>query len=143
MFIYSEILTFLMICNSNYYLLIYFSLLTHKLCTPFFILQWNCKYFHWLKHSWKSYVVLYVFFFRTQLEDGQLCTSAMCVLEKTQNQLHLLHKYKKCIIRIHFPNRLVLQTIFKSTETILDIIDFVRKYLVDESLDFCLCKSCQ
>jgi len=61
-------------------------------------------------------------------------------LEKTQNQLNLLHKYNKCIIRIHFPNRLVLQTIFKSTETVLDVIDFIRKYLIDESLDFSLCK---
>lgn len=80
------------------------------------------------------------FYFRTQMEDSQLCTSAMRVLEKTQNQLNLLHKYKKCIVRIHFPNRLVLQTIFKSTETVLDIIQFVQKYLVDESLDFNLCK---
>ncbi|KAL5243257.1 hypothetical protein ACI65C_010667 [Semiaphis heraclei] len=75
---------------------------------------------------------------RAQLEDGQLCTSAMRELEKTQNQLNLLHKYKKCIIRIHFPNRLVLQSIFKSTETVLDIINFIRKYLINESLDFCL-----
>jgi len=62
-------------------------------------------------------------------------------LEKTQHQLNLLHKYKKCIIRIHFPNRLVLQTVFKTTETVLDIINYVRKYLVDESLDFSLCKT--
>ncbi|XP_025204254.1 tether containing UBX domain for GLUT4 isoform X2 [Melanaphis sacchari] len=75
---------------------------------------------------------------RAQLEDGQLCTSAMRELEKTQNQLNLLHKYKKCIIRIHFPNRLVLQTIFKSTETVLDVINFIRKYLIDESLNFSL-----
>ncbi|XP_060842110.1 tether containing UBX domain for GLUT4 [Rhopalosiphum padi] len=75
---------------------------------------------------------------RAQLEDGQLCTSAMRELEKTQIQLNLLHKYKNCIIRIHFPNRLVLQTIFKSTETVLDIINFIRKYLIDESLEFCL-----
>lgn len=66
----------------------------------------------------------------------------MRVLEKTQSQLNLLHKYKKCIIRIHFPNRLVLQSVFKSTETVLDIIHFVQKYLIDESLDFYLCKSC-
>lgn len=75
---------------------------------------------------------------RAQFEDGQLCTSAMRELEKTQNQLNLLHKYKKCIIRIHFPNRLVLQTIFKSTETVLDIMNFIRKYLVDEFLEFYL-----
>lgn len=64
----------------------------------------------------------------------------MRVLEKTQNQLNLLHKYKKCIIRIHFPNRLVLQSVFKTTETVLEVINFVRKYLVDESLEFYLCK---
>lgn len=61
-------------------------------------------------------------------------------LEKTQNQLNLLYKYKKCIIRIHFPNRLVLQSVFKTTETISDIMHFIRTYLVDKSLDFYLCK---
>lgn len=64
----------------------------------------------------------------------------MRVLEKTQNQLNLLHKYKKCIIRIHFPDRLVLQSIFKTTETVSDIVNFIRKYLLDESLDFQLCE---
>lgn len=82
-----------------------------------------------------------LFHFRSQLEDGQLCTSAMRVIEKTQNQLNLLHRYKKCIIRIHFPDRLVLQTVFRSTETVLDIINFIQKYLVDESLEFSLCKN--
>lgn len=62
-------------------------------------------------------------------------------LEKGQNLLNLLHKYNKCIIRIHFPNRLVIQTVFRPTETVLDITNFVRKYLVDESLDFYLCMS--
>lgn len=65
----------------------------------------------------------------------------MRILEKTNNQLKLLHKYKKCIIRIHFPNRLVLQSVFKTTETVLDVINFIRNYLVDETLEFCLCKS--
>jgi len=60
--------------------------------------------------------------------------------EKAQNQLNLLHKYKKCIIRVHFPNRLVLQSVFKTTETVSDIIMFIRKYLVNKSLDFYLCK---
>lgn len=77
---------------------------------------------------------------RSQYEDGQLCTSAMRILEKTNNQLKLLQKYNKCIIRIHFPNRLVLQSVFKTTEKVLDVINFIRKYLVDESLEFCLCK---
>ncbi|XP_025423106.1 tether containing UBX domain for GLUT4 isoform X2 [Sipha flava] len=75
---------------------------------------------------------------RSQYEDGQLCTSAMRIIEKTNNQLKLLQKYNKCIIRIHFPSRLVLQSVFKTTETVLDVINFIRKYLVDESLEFCL-----
>lgn len=70
-----------------------------------------------------------------------LCTSAMREIENAQNLLNILHKYSMCVIRIHFPNRLVLQSVFKSTETVLDIINFVRKYLVDDSLDFCLCMS--
>lgn len=80
------------------------------------------------------------FYFRAQFEDGQLSTSSMREFEKTQNQLNILHKYNKCIIRIHFPNRLVLQTVFKSSESVLDVINFIRKYLIDESLEFSLCK---
>ncbi|XP_050425420.1 tether containing UBX domain for GLUT4 [Adelges cooleyi] len=74
--------------------------------------------------------------YRSQLEDGQLCTNAMRVLQKTQNQLNLLYQYKKCIVRVHFPNRLVLQSVFKSTENVSDVISFLRKYLVDGSMEF-------
>lgn len=84
---------------------------------------------------------LMLFYFRSQLEDGQLCTSEMRKIEKTQNKLTLISRYRKCIIRIHFPDRLVLQTVFESMETVLDIIKFIRKYLVDESLEFTLCKN--
>lgn len=93
-----------------------------------------------LRHYCYLLLLYFIYHFSAQYEDGQLCTSAMRELEKAQNQLNLLHKYKKCIVRIHFPNRLVLQSVFKSTETVLDIINFIRKYLVDESLNFSLCK---
>ncbi|XP_050526439.1 tether containing UBX domain for GLUT4-like [Daktulosphaira vitifoliae] len=74
--------------------------------------------------------------YRSQLDDGQLCTNAMKELEKTQNQLNILHKYKKCIVRIHFPDRLVLQSVFKPTDSIGDVTNFIRKYLINESMDF-------
>ncbi|XP_050520416.1 tether containing UBX domain for GLUT4-like [Daktulosphaira vitifoliae] len=72
--------------------------------------------------------------YRSQLDDGQLSTNAMKELEKTQNKLNILHKYKKCIVKIHFPDRLVLQSVFKPTESIGDVTNFIRKYLINITL---------
>ena len=47
------------------------------------------------------------------------------------SKLTLLNKYRRCILRIQFPSPdcLVLQGTFLITETISDVVNFVRKYL--------------
>ena len=73
--------------------------------------------------------------------NAPLQTSAQRELEKNKAQLSMLNKYKKVVIRIQFPNQLVLQGLFKPIETIQDVIDFVKIYLEHPETDFSLCKN--
>ncbi|CAL1284646.1 unnamed protein product [Larinioides sclopetarius] len=63
------------------------------------------------------------------------------LLTKDQRQRKVLDKlaqYKKTVIRVYFPERLVLQAVFQTTETVQDVHDFVRNYLEDRNLNFYL-----
>lgn len=71
---------------------------------------------------------------RKELEEKPLETS---VLRQRRQQLQLL-SYQFSIIRIYFPNRIVLQGIFLPTETIADVMKFVQKFLNSENIDFYL-----
>lgn len=77
---------------------------------------------------------------RLQLENGQLMTSAMRELEESKRQLSRLNTYRNAIIRVQFPDRTVLQGTFKPSEDIAAVIDFIRSYLEDESINFYICK---
>lgn len=70
------------------------------------------------------------------MANSPLMTSALRKLEDSKNQLRQLNKYKKAIIRIQFPDRTVLQGTFTPIETISDVIQFVREYLDDRSVQF-------
>ncbi|XP_067120877.1 tether containing UBX domain for GLUT4 [Centruroides vittatus] len=71
---------------------------------------------------------------RRELEEKPLETST---LRERRQQTQLL-SYKFSIIRIYFPDRFVLQGIFLPTETIGDVMKFVRKFLNRENTDFYL-----
>ncbi|KAL1517772.1 hypothetical protein ABEB36_001495 [Hypothenemus hampei] len=73
---------------------------------------------------------------RHELENQVLRTSQLRSLEESKNQLRQLNRYKRAIIRVQFPDRIVVQGTFKPTETVQDIINFIRTYLEDESMDF-------
>lgn len=77
---------------------------------------------------------------RHEMENAQLMTSALRNLEESKKQLRLLNKYKQTVIRIHFPDRTVLQGVFTPTDTIADIVSFVRQYLEEPDTDFYLCR---
>lgn len=49
-----------------------------------------------------------------------------------------MEKYKTTVIRIFFPGRLALQATFKSSETVSDIMAFVRKFILQRIGDFYL-----
>ncbi|CAG9771038.1 unnamed protein product [Ceutorhynchus assimilis] len=73
---------------------------------------------------------------RHELENQVLKTSQLRTLEESKKQLRNLNKYKRAIIRVQFPDRTVVQGTFKPTETVRDVLDFVKGYLEDQNIDF-------
>ncbi|XP_058793588.1 tether containing UBX domain for GLUT4 isoform X2 [Phymastichus coffea] len=75
---------------------------------------------------------------QSTLEETPLLTEAQRELEKNKGRLHRLYKYQETIIRIQFPNQLILQGRFRPLENIQAVKDFVRKYLENPESDFTL-----
>nr|XP_014087003.2 tether containing UBX domain for GLUT4 [Bactrocera oleae] len=71
-------------------------------------------------------------------EDAPLLTERLRQLEGQKTMLNKIAQYKNCVIRIQFPDRLVLQGIFKPIDKVSDVMDFVRKFLHDDQADFYL-----
>lgn len=71
--------------------------------------------------------------------EDPLLTAKFREAEKEKERNEALQQYKTTIMRIQFPDRLVLQGKFKSTESISDIYEFVKKFL-DQDFKFHLCK---
>ncbi|XP_039958499.1 tether containing UBX domain for GLUT4 [Bactrocera neohumeralis] len=69
-------------------------------------------------------------------EDAPLLTERLRQLEGQKTMLNKIAQYKNCVIRIQFPDRLVLQGIFKPIDKVSDVMDFVRKFLHDDQADF-------
>lgn len=77
--------------------------------------------------------------FRAQQTNQPLETKRLREMREAKEAEKLRAKYKKCLLRINFPNeRLVLQATFDIDETIAAAIDFVRQYLIDPELGFYL-----
>lgn len=75
---------------------------------------------------------------RAELEDAPITTSAMRELEASKQVLNNLSRYKKSVIRIYFPDQLVLQGTFAPHETVGSVAQFVRGFLCDPELHFYL-----
>ncbi|XP_046995086.1 tether containing UBX domain for GLUT4 [Schistocerca americana] len=75
---------------------------------------------------------------RAELEDAPITTSAMRELEASKQVLNNLGRYKKSVIRIYFPDQLVLQGTFAPHETVSTVAQFVRGFLCDPELQFYL-----
>lgn len=69
-------------------------------------------------------------------EDAPLLTSNLRELERQKAMLAKLNQYKDCVLRIQFPNRYVLQGIFKPHEPISRVEEFVRGFLVKSNEEF-------
>lgn len=87
------------------------------------------------KHLLKDAVRL-----RAELEEAPLLTLAQRKLDEDKRVLHNLHKYRRTVIRIQFPDQLVLQGIFGPLETVETIKNFVKIYLTDPNAEFVLCE---
>lgn len=73
------------------------------------------------------------------LDDAPLLTARMRAMHQTGQTLVNLNRYKKAVIRIQFPDRLVLQGTFAPIDTVQMVMDFIRPYLENDKIDFHLC----
>lgn len=73
---------------------------------------------------------------RQEIEDAPFLTAAQRQLTKEQKKLEQLHKYRRAVIRIQFPDQLVLQGIFGPLEKVQAVKDFIKDYLCDPESDF-------
>ncbi|NWT05792.1 ASPC1 protein, partial [Mionectes macconnelli] len=72
--------------------------------------------------------------FLKRLEEAPLMTKSL-----RESQLkEKLKRYPKVVLRVHFPDRHVLQGFFHPSETVGDLRDFVRSHLADAELPFYL-----
>uniref|UniRef100_A0A7M4FUC8 ASPSCR1 tether for SLC2A4, UBX domain containing n=1 Tax=Crocodylus porosus TaxID=8502 RepID=A0A7M4FUC8_CROPO len=71
---------------------------------------------------------------RKRLEETPLMTKSM---RETQMK-EKLERYPKVVLRVHFPDRHVLQGFFRPSETVGDLRGFVRGHLADAELPFYL-----
>ncbi|XP_044759451.1 tether containing UBX domain for GLUT4 [Coccinella septempunctata] len=71
-------------------------------------------------------------------EGGPLLTAALRQLEESKKQLRHLSKYRKCIIRILFPDRVILQGVFAPKDSIKTVSEFVKEHLAVANIPFYL-----
>ncbi|XP_061866537.1 tether containing UBX domain for GLUT4 isoform X2 [Colius striatus] len=71
---------------------------------------------------------------RKRLEEAPLMTKSLREAQLKEK----LERYPKVALRVHFPDRHVLQGFFLPSETVGVLRDFVRRHLADEDLPFYL-----
>jgi len=69
-------------------------------------------------------------------DDAPLLTAKLRELERQKAMLAKLNQYKDCVLRIQFPDRFVLQGMFKPHEPLSKVEDFVREFLVQPGEQF-------
>lgn len=70
------------------------------------------------------------------LDEAPLMTSELRQLEDSKKVLNDLARFRVTVIRVQFPDRYILQGIFKLHETVADVRAFVTGFLQDSNLDF-------
>ncbi|XP_035198139.1 tether containing UBX domain for GLUT4 isoform X1 [Oxyura jamaicensis] len=71
---------------------------------------------------------------RKRLEEAPLLTSSLREVQMKEK----IERYPKVVLRVHFPDRHVLQGFFQPSETVGILRDFVRSHLADADLPFYL-----
>ncbi|KAH8355944.1 hypothetical protein KR200_003723 [Drosophila serrata] len=69
-------------------------------------------------------------------DDAPLLTAKLRELERQKTMLAKLNQYKDCVLRIQFPDRFVLQGIFKPHEQLGKVEEFVRQFLAQPGEQF-------
>lgn len=73
------------------------------------------------------------------LEDAPLMTKQMREMHETSKVLCALNQFPVTRLRVYFPDNNVIQAAFKPTETVAQVMDFIRQFLSDPNAEFCLC----
>jgi len=76
--------------------------------------------------------------YRENLEDAPLLGQKYRALEREKVILKRLHDHPNTAVRIRFPDRFVMQGIFRTSDTIGSIKSWIRQFLSDEMLEFYL-----
>ncbi|XP_052900762.1 tether containing UBX domain for GLUT4 [Anopheles moucheti] len=71
-------------------------------------------------------------------EDAPLLTGELRELERNQQLLSNMSRYRQAVIRVQFPDRHILQGVFQVYETVGHVMEFVRRYLADSNEPFYL-----
>ncbi|XP_053660474.1 tether containing UBX domain for GLUT4 [Anopheles marshallii] len=71
-------------------------------------------------------------------EDAPLLTGELRELERNQQLLTNMNRYRQAVIRVQFPDRHILQGVFQVYESVGHVMEFVRRYLADSKQPFYL-----
>ncbi len=77
---------------------------------------------------------------RETLEDAPFKGQKLRELEKETSILSSLHDHPNTAIRVRFPDRRILQGIFRTSDTVSNIKAWLSPFLSNPSMDFYLCK---
>ncbi|XP_017073654.1 tether containing UBX domain for GLUT4 [Drosophila eugracilis] len=69
-------------------------------------------------------------------DEAPLLTAKLRELERQKNMLAKLNQYKDCVLRIQFPDRFVLQGMFKPHEPLSKVEEFIREFLAKPGENF-------
>uniref|UniRef100_A0A182PSV6 UBX domain-containing protein n=1 Tax=Anopheles epiroticus TaxID=199890 RepID=A0A182PSV6_9DIPT len=72
------------------------------------------------------------------LEEAPLLTGELRELERNQQLLSSMGRYRQAVIRVQFPDRHILQGVFQVYETVGHVVEFVRRFLADPQQSFYL-----
>ncbi|XP_049543010.1 tether containing UBX domain for GLUT4 isoform X1 [Anopheles darlingi] len=73
-----------------------------------------------------------------ELEAMPLVAATWLEIQRKRTMLGLISRYPQSVIRILFPDQYILQGVFEADETVADIENFVRGFLVDPTTPFTL-----
>ena len=74
------------------------------------------------------------------MQEAPLITAQLREQNDNMKMSSKIELYKHTVIRIQFPDRVILQGIFEPTMTFADVKKFVSQFLMDPSLEFHLCE---
>ncbi|KAF0313678.1 Tether containing UBX domain for GLUT4 [Amphibalanus amphitrite] len=74
------------------------------------------------------------------MDNSPLLTAGQREARRQADLLTRLSAHRHCAVRVQFPDRLVLQGVFLSTDTVQAVMDFTAQFLEDPAAKFTLCE---